>query len=285
VSRIPYALGAYWGRLTPFVLPSATQFRAPAPPALGSDAYARAFAEVKQLGGDGIKTPTTRSADQTVAGIYWAYDGTAWIGTPPRLYNQIAVQLALARGSDPLELARLLALLNVAIADTTMVVWDTKYHYDFWRPVTGIREASPGTSPTGLGDGNPDTRADPSWTPLGAPASNLTGPNFTPPVPAYTSGHAGLGSASFQILRRVYGDRIAFTFVSDEFNGITRDNHGRVRPRLPRSFSSLSQAEEENGQSRIYLGVHWSFDKTEGTAMGRRVADYVFRQGLVRPSN
>jgi hypothetical protein len=88
----------------------------------------------------------------------------------------------------------------------------------------------------------------------------------------------------FQMLRRLYGDRVAFTFVSDEFNGITRDSRGRVRPRLPRNYASLSQAEEENGQSRIYLGIHWQFDKTEGILVGRRVADYVFQRGLVRPS-
>jgi hypothetical protein len=76
---------------------------------------------------------------------------------------------------------------------------------------------------------------------------------------------------------------VPFTFVSDEFNGITRDNRGRTRPRLARSFGTLSQAEEENGQSRIYLGVHWQFDKTEGIALGRRIADYVFARGLVRP--
>jgi membrane-associated phospholipid phosphatase len=285
VSRIQIALGAFWRRLTPFVLQSPTQFRLPPPPALASDAYARAFAEVKQLGGDGIRTPTRRSADQTLAGIYWAYDGTAWIGTPPRLYNQIAVQLALQRTRDPLELARVLALVNVSIADATIVVWNAKYSYDFWRPVTAIREASPGTSPTGLGDGNPATLADPNWTALGAPASNLTGPNFTPPFPAYPSSHAGLGGAMFQMLRRLYGEHIAFTFLSDELNGITRDNRGRVRPRLPRSFASLSQAEEENGQSRIYLGIHWQFDKTEGRAASHRVADYIFQRGLVRPDN
>ena len=285
VSRIRIALGAYWHYVTPFVLQSPAQFRAPPPPPLGSDAYARAFNEVKQLGGDGITTPTRRTPEQTMIGIYWAYGGSAWIGTSPRLFNQIAVQLALARTTDPLELARALALVNVAIADSTIAVWDTKYAYGFWRPVTAIREASPGTGPTGQGDYNRATDGDPHWTPLGDPASNLIGPNLTPPFPAYTSGHAGMGSAMFQVLRKLYGDSVHFTFVSDEFNGFTRDNRGRVRPRIARSFASLSQAEEEVGQSRIYLGVHWQFDKTEGAATGHRVADYILQRGLVRPSN
>lgn len=283
VSRSPIALGAYWQRLQPFVLQSAGQFPVPPPPALTSDAYARAFNEVKRLGGNGVSTPTQRTRDQTVAGIYWAYDSTSWIGTPVRLCNQITVQLALPRSRDALELARVLALVNAAIADTTMAVWKSKYDYDFWRPVSAIREASPGSSPTGQGDGNPLTQGDPAWTPLGAPASNLIGPDFTPPFPAYVSGHAGLGGATFHLLRRLYGDRVPFTFVSDEWNGITRDNDGWVRPRLPRRFATLSQAEEEMGQSRIYLGVHWRFDKTAGTALSRQVADYVFRRGLLRP--
>jgi hypothetical protein len=164
-----------------------------------------------------------------------------------------------------------------------MTGWEVKYAYDFWRPVTAIREASPGTGPTGVGDGNPNTRGDPAWTPLGAPASNLVGPDFTPPFPAYTSGHAGFCGATFHMLRRLYGDRLPFTFVSDEFNGITRDNDGRVRPRLPRSYANLTQAEEEAGQSRIYLGVHWQFDKTVGQTLSHQVADYVFARGLVRP--
>jgi hypothetical protein len=97
--------------------------------------------------------------------------------------------------------------------------------------------------------GNPATVGEPTFTPLGAPASNLDGPNFTPPFPASPSGHAGFGAALFETLRHFYGtDRIAFTFVSDEFNGVTRDNEGIVRPRLTRGFSSLSEAEEENGQ-------------------------------------
>lgn len=282
ISLIPLALGAYWGEVTPFVMKSADQFRVLPPPALASPEYAAAFEEVKAIGGDGVVTPTERSAEQTEIGIYWAYDGTPSLCAPPRLYNQITVQIADQMGSNVVELARLLALVNTAMADAGIAIWESKYYYKFWRPVTGIREADAGTGPTGAGDGNPATVGDPTFTPLGAPASNLTGPNFTPPFPAYPSGHAGFGGALFQTLRNFYGtDAIAFTFVSDEFNGVTLDNTGNVRPLLPRSFSSLSEAEEENGQSRIYLGIHWAFDKTEGIAQGRRVADYVFKKAFV----
>jgi hypothetical protein len=282
ISLSPLAMGAHWDEVEPFVLESAHQFRAPPPPALDSPEYAAAFDEIKRLGGDGVITPTERTADQTVAGIYWAYDGTPSLCAPPRLYNQIAVQIADQMGSDVVELARLLALVNVAMADAGSAIWESKYYYEVWRPITGVREADEGTGPTGTGDGNPATLGDPNFTPLGAPASNLTGPNFTPPFPAYPSGHAGFGGTVFQILRRFYGtDAIAFTFVSDEFNGVTLDNHGVARPLIPRSFTTLSEAEEENGQSRIYLGIHWAFDKTEGIAQGRRVADYVFEHAFV----
>jgi hypothetical protein len=210
-------------------------------------------------------------------GIYWAYDGTPSLCAPPRLYNQLVVHIADQMGTDGVEFARLLALVNVAMADAAMAIWESKYYYDFWRPITGIRESDPDTGPTGLGDDNPATAGDPTWTPLGAPASNLSGPNFTPPFPSYPSGHAGFGGAVFQTLRRFYGtDNIAFTFVSDEFNGITRGSDGTVRPLMPRSFSTLSQAEDENGQSRIYLGIHWRFDKVESIILGRHVGDYVF---------
>jgi hypothetical protein len=280
ISQLDIALGAHWGEVDPFVLASADQFRVPEPPALASPEYAAAFDEVKALGGDGTNTPTVRTPDQTEVGIYWAYDGTPSLCAPPRLYNQIATLIAARKKTRGVELARLLALVNVALADAGIASWESKYHWKVWRPVTGIRESDPGTGPTGLGDGNPATTGDPAFMPLGAPASNLPFPlavNFTPPFPAYPSGHATFGGALFQTLRRFYGtDRIPFTFVSDEFNGITLDNEGTPRPLRPRSFQSLSQAEEENGQSRIYLGIHWSFDKTEGIAQGRKVADEVF---------
>ncbi len=232
---------------------------------------------MKRLGGDGVVTPTERTAEQTFVGTFWAYDGTPSLCAPPRMYNQIATLIARQMGSNTVELARLLALVNTAMADAAIAVWDSKYFYDLWRPVTGIRESDPGTGPSGLGDGNPATVGDPTFTPLGAPASNLHGSELHAAVPAYPSGHAGFGGALFQTLRRFYRtDRIAFTFVSDEYNGETRDNQGVLRPLHPRSFTSLSQAEEENGQSRIYLGIHWSYDKSEGIAQGRRVADWVF---------
>src|SRR5437660_327952 len=250
--------------------------RTPPPESTSSD-HTAASNEVKSLGGDGISTPTQRTEEQTVIGIFWAYDGTPSLCAPPRLYNQITVQIADQRRLSAIQFARLLALVNVAMADAGITIWESKYYYDFWRPVLSIRESDPGTGPTSLGDGNPHTVGAITISPLGAPASNINGPNFTPPFPAYPSGHAGFGGALFQTMRRFYGtDNIAFTFVSDEFNGQTRDHNGNLRPYRPRSFSTLSQAAEENGQSRIYLGIHWAFDKTEGIALGRRVADYVF---------
>ena len=275
-------LGANWGQVRPFVITSANQFRCPAPPGLTSAAYTQAYNEVKALGGDGLITPTIRNADQTEAGIYWAYDGTPSLCAPPRLYNQIALQLGTAKGITEIgDLAHYLALINLSMADSSIASWESKYFYNYWRPVCGIRE-SDGGGPTGLGDGNPATVGDPNFVPLCAPASNLQAPNFTPPFPAYPSGHACFGGALFGTMRRRFGtDNVPFTFVSDEYNGITRDNLGNVRPLRPRSFNTLSQAEEENGQSRIYLGIHWSFDKTEAIAQGEKVADWVSTHSLL----
>jgi hypothetical protein len=284
ISLHPRAMGAHWSEVTPFVMRRPDQFRVVAPPALNSEAYANAYYEVKRLGGDGIITPTVRTPYETTTGIFWAYDGTPSLCAPPRLYNQLAITIADAENTkDPVDLARLLALVNTAMADAGIAIWESKYFYSFWRPVTGIREADPGTGPTGAGDGNPNTTGDVAFSPLGAPASNLNGPDFTPPFPAYPSGHAGFGGALFQTLRRFYGtDHIRFSFVSDEYNGETVDNDGTIRPVVRRDYSRLSQAEEENGQSRIFLGIHWAFDKTEGIAQGRRVADYVFEHAFER---
>lgn len=253
-----------WGLVTPFAVPNIASFRSPPPPPLGSAAYAQAYQEVALLGGDGTATFTQRTPEQTLVGLYWAYDGSPGIGTPPRLYNQIAQVIAASRGNTSWENARLFGLVNLAMADAGIQCWDSKYYYAFWRPILGIRYGS-----------------DPFWTPYGAPLSNMRGNNFTPNFPAYPSGHATFGAALFRTLARFYGtDHVPFTFVSDELNGVTTDNFGVVRPRVPRTFQTLSQAEEENGQSRIYLGIHWSFDKTAGIQSGRAIADYVFTHTL-----
>lgn len=274
-------LGAKWGLTKPFVLQSGTQFRAPPPPALTSPEYAAAFNEVKQMGGDGITTPTIRTPEQTQIGLFWAYDGTNNLGTPPRLYNQIARVIAIREGNTVAENARLFALINIAQADAGIVSWESKYFYDVWRPIVAIREADAGTGPTGLGDGNPLTAGDPTWTPLGGPNSNSTANNFTPPFPAYTSGHATFGAATFRIIEQFYGtDNVPFTFVSDELDGLTTNNAGQRRELTVRSFTRLSDASRENAQSRIYLGIHWQFDATEGIKMGNSIADYVFKNAL-----
>ncbi|MDP0491802.1 MAG: vanadium-dependent haloperoxidase [Verrucomicrobiota bacterium JB023] len=273
ISEGPIALGALWSTVTPFTLKSAEQFRSPAPPELDSLSHTLAYVEAKRLGGDGVVTPTERTEEEEFIGVYWAYDGTPSLCAPPRLYNQLILTVAEEMGTEGLALSRLLALANVAMADTAIATWDSKYYHDRGRPITLIREAGTGI----YDDGNPDTVQDVSWTPLGAPASNLLGPNFTPPFPSYPSGHAAFGGAVFETLRNYYGrDDIAFTFVSDEYNGVTLDNTGEVRELKPRSFDSLSQAEIENGDSRIYLGIHWSYDSYEGIELGRNVANHVF---------
>lgn len=285
ISMIPIALGGYWDQVKPFVLDSASQFRPGPPPGLTSPQYTGAYKEVKKLGGAGKPiTPTARTLQQTLTGIYWSYDGTPFLGTPPREYNQITVRIADLKGTKAVPLARLLALINVAMADAAIAGWEAKYHYLFWRPITAIRDADT--------DGNFLTVPDPGFTPLGAQASNLPDtPDFTPPFPSYPSGHAVLCSAVFDILRQFYGtDRIAFSFVSDELNGKTLDfappyppNYAEppgyiphVRPYSPRSYGSLSQAEAENGQSRIYLGVHWNFDVSQGALQGWQIGDFVY---------
>ena len=108
ISQHPLALGAYWGQVTPFVLQYSKQFRAPLPPAINSPEYAVAFNEAQSLGGDGATTPTTRTAERTQIGIFWAYDGTPSLCAPPRLYNQIAMHIAdqMGTSSDPAQLAR-----------------------------------------------------------------------------------------------------------------------------------------------------------------------------------
>ncbi len=274
-------LSADWGQVRPFAIHSGAQFRAGSfvgvDPAsrlrwLKSPAYAAAYDEVYAYG---RKDSQVRTAEQTETGIFWSYDGSPQLGTPPRLYNQVTRAVAARMGTSPVENARLFALVNLTMADAAITAWNSKYTYQFWRPIMGIRNAAT--------DGNPQTAADPTWEPLGAQADNNSGTNFTPPFPSYTSGHATIGSSMFQTLRRYFGrDDIAFSLQSDEFNGVTRDQNGLVRPARTRTYQSLGQAELENHDSRIYLGVHWRFDQDEGLVKGEAVANFVYDH-ILRP--
>lgn len=268
-----------------------------------------------------------RTIDQTLIGIYWGYDGVPGLGTPPRLYNQIIRRVAIARGNTEAQNARLFALVNVAMGDAGILAWDQKYIHDLWRPVVGIRQhdKSMGAAPMAANN-NISNDTDTGWLPLGAPATNSINPNFlpqtapafpynqvvtarpknfTPPFPAYPSGHATFGAAAFHIARLFYGrpsgnrnDDDLFDnldFVSEEFNGINQDNRGTVRPRHTRNFpGGLWRMIEENGRSRVYLGVHWVFDafavKTNGkmdltrniggVPLGLKIAEDIFASGM-----
>jgi hypothetical protein len=223
-----------------------------------------------------------RTVDETVIGVFWAYDGVARLGTPPRLYNQIVRRVAEARGNSVAANARLFAFVNAAMADAGILSWDQKYIHDLWRPVVGIREHDTSMGPGATEpEDNVSDDCDTAWLPLGAPRTNPAPPpanrkNFTPPFPAYPSGHATFGAAALHITRLFYGvaagDRgpdtvftdsamMPLTLVSDELDGINTDNQDSVRPRHLRAFDDgLWQMILENGRSRVFLGVHWIFD-------------------------
>jgi hypothetical protein len=276
-----------WGGVTPFGISSTAAVPTPPVPSLTSAEYTQAFDQVKALGEE---NSTVRTIDQTEIGLYWGYDVARGLGDPPRLYNQIARVVAEQEHNTVADNARMFALINIAMADAGIQCWGVKYRDIFWRPIVAIRQAAT--------DGNPNTMADPTWAPLGAPRSNplpTEHVNFTPPFPAYTSGHATFGGAAFKTMADFYQTddvkfSIPFTFISDELNGVTTDIHQSIPPMIlnfvrqiePRQFVSFSQAAAENAASRIFLGIHWRFDAIQGVSAGDRIADIDF-DTLLRP--
>jgi hypothetical protein len=272
-----------WGGVTPFVVQSATQFGAPPPPPITSLAYAQAYEQVKALGS---VNSTVRTDNETNIGFFWGYDVSPGLCAPVRFYNQIAEKVAEKMGNSVEDNARFFALINFAMADASITCWNDKFNvYDYWRPVTAIRENDPRTGPTGKGSGNPYLvrQGDTTWQPLGAPADNGSGTNFTPPFPSYTSGHAVIGASTFKVMEDFYHTDVipgGLQIVSDEFNTNTVDQNGHKRPLLPRTYNFFSQMAGENAQSRVYLGIHWQFDAIEGIRSGDGIADYVYTHSL-----
>lgn len=240
--------------MTPWVISAPGQFRPAGPPALTSARYTMDFNETKSMGS---MTSATRTADQTIYAWLWASSTASY------LWNHVALSL-MERGRDSsdddwrhgrhpsstLENARLLALLNLAIADAAIGCWDAKYTYVFWRPITAISLADT--------DGNPATMADPTWMPLFA----------TPAHPEYPSGHSCVSGAAAGVLAHYFGERTHFNVTSD------------VMPGVVRSFDSFSSALDEVQNARVFAGIHFRSATHDGQVLGESVAGYVLENAL-----
>ncbi len=232
-----------WAKVIPFVLNHASQFRPGPPYKVSSKKYTADFNEIKALGGDDNATPSARTPDQTEIARFW-------LESSPLAWNRIARSVSADQKLDLWENARLFGLLNLALADGYIASWDAKYHYSFWRPVTAIHTAG--------NDGNPDTVGDPTWTPL----------QLTYPIPDYDSGHSVQGGTAAQVLKEYFGtDNISFEACSLTLLA------GKCSDPSPifRSYTSFSQASEENGLSRILVGIHFRNAVEEGIKHGQKI--------------
>jgi PAP2 superfamily len=235
------------GNVRPFLVPSAEMLRTDGPNALTSDEYAEDFNEVKELGS---LTSKTRTPDQTDAAIFWQDQGMA-------LWNRIFRTLAASQNLGIVDSARLFAMENLAAADAAIGCWNDKYYYQFWRPITAIREAET--------DGNPATSADPPWLPLFDPATPVchTPLLVTPPFPDHPSGHCCATGAYVNTLENFFGtDKISFSAFSN-------------KSCTTRSFERFSDALKEVTDARVWAGIHFRTADTQGAALGKKVAQYL----------
>lgn len=245
-----------WPEVTPFAMSAPDQFLPPEPPALNSDAYAAAVDQVMKLGS---KTGSLRTADQTAIAFFWADGGGTF--TPPGHWNRIAADTSLQNNQSLIESARTMALVNIALADAGISCWDAKYHYDLWRPIDAIRKADL--------DGNSLTAQDPNWTPL----------LVTPPFSSYTSGHSTFSAASAQVLTMLFGDNYSFVTQQDVPTNTPQLNYDPSK-RIVRSFDSFYHAAQEASMSRLYGGIHFLFDATEGLNSGQSIGTLVYNTKL-----
>jgi hypothetical protein len=232
-----------WSQVTPFALERADEFRPVPPPALTSATYTEVFNEVKDLG---FVDSTTRSAEQTQIGKFWN-------GNIQDFWNEIAQTAVIAHHLDLERSARLFALLNISLADTTIALFDAKYTYNFWRPVTAVQLADT--------DGNPQTDPNPTWLPLSTK---------TAPDPSYPGAHSAISKAGATVLDFYFGNQFTFDVTSESLAGVTR------------RFTSFSAAAEEAGLSRIYAGQHFRTDHIAGKSLGRQVAQSIDNSVLIR---
>ena len=240
----PFIAFERWENVTPFVLHHSSQFRPGPPYAVDTKKYTVDFNEVKSLGGDDVTTSSARTADQTEIALFW------WESSPLK-WNRIARTVSADQGLTMWENARLFGLLNMALADGYIAMVDSKNHYNYWRPITAIQ--------TGDSDGNLDTTGDPTWTPL----------RPTPPNQDYASGHSIEGGAGAEVLKQFFGtDEITFQDCSESLDaGSTCSDATPVF----RTYTSFSQAADENAYSRILIGFHFRKSVEEGTEYGRKI--------------
>ena len=231
-----------WRYVDPWVLPSLSPFRPGGPPPLHSRRYARDYNEVKELGS---LTSLTRTDAQTEIARFW-------LASPTAIWNGVARQVIQARGLDLSEAARALALMYLASADASIVCWDAKYTFNFWRPITAIQN--------GDADGNARTEAEPTWAPLFP----------TPQHPEYLSGHSTNSSAMATVLTQLFGDDPGAPIVASS----------PTNPGFERHWARLSEGVEEVIEARIYSGIHYRTSDEVGAAAGRKVARFVVHHAL-----
>ena len=245
------------GRIKPWTMASGSQFCVPEFHDPASSEFAREFDTIRHLGG---ADSTVRTADQSEIALFWE-DGP-WGVTPPGHLVCIGVQLLQDRGLDFIDLARAFALIGMTQCDASICAWNGKYEHDVLRPETAIRARAPQ-----FGNSDPRVALQPDWR------SYIPSPEF----PAYPSGHSTFAAAGAEMIALILGrDDVSFS-------GRTPDLV--LWPQLrdvTRHWTSLSAMAEENGMSRLYGGVHWELDHTEGAKAGRAIARHAFHSTFPR---